>query len=79
MDKLSGRNYEIEWLRFIFSIMIVLNHTKFFSADSVFPVVGCSFGVEFFFLTSGYLMAEHVMKNSFQGRNHSLKYHFLRK
>lgn len=71
MDKLSGRNYEIEWLRFIFSIMIVLNHTKFFSADSVFPVVGCSFGVEFFFLTSGYLMAEHVMKNSFQKNIHS--------
>ena len=66
MNKLSSRNYEIEWLRFVFSIMIVLNHAKYFSADSFFPVLGCSFGVEFFFLTSGYLMAAHVMNNPFQ-------------
>lgn len=66
MNKVSSINYEIEWLRFVFSIIIVLNHAKCFSADSFFPVLGCSFGVEFFFLTSGYLMAAHVMKKSFQ-------------
>lgn len=54
---------KIELLRFIMAVSVVLNHTKNFLGEDNNPFVGCSFAVEFFFITSGFLMAKTVYSN----------------
>ncbi len=55
---MKKRNGEIDLLRFIFCIIIVIHH---FNALYSFNMFQRGYiGVEFFFLVSGYLMAKHV-------------------
>lgn len=58
MEKQKMRCGKIDFLRFIFSICIVLNHAKYIMPTKALArqFAGFSFGVEFFFLVSGYLM-----------------------
>lgn len=62
MDKRSYRRaMEIELFRFAFCITIILVHAEYVIGENLlFP--GASFGVEFFFLVSGYLMMAGIEK-----------------
>ena len=62
MEKIGKRNGEIEFLRFVFSVIIVLHHSKYIvgSKNSIF--LAGSFAVEFFFIVSGYLMMNTIDK-----------------
>ena len=63
-QKLRNRNGKIELLRFVFAVMIVLNHSRYAVGDENCPFLGCSFAAEFFFLLSGYLMMHSVSRIS---------------
>lgn len=56
---------EIELFRFVFCVLIMLRHSEYLLGDW-FPVPGGSFGVEFFFIVSGYLMMATVQKKADQ-------------
>ncbi len=56
---------EIELFRFVFCVLILLRHSEYLLGEW-FPVPGGSFGVEFFFLVSGYLMMATVHKKTNQ-------------
>lgn len=58
----SKRNGKIEFLRFVFAIMIMLVHSKRLIGTENCPFNGMSFAVEFFFLVSGYLMMGSIVK-----------------
>ncbi len=59
------RNGAIELYRFVFSIIIMLRHVKTIFPKSVFPPLfqRGAIGVDFFFIVSGYLMSEEILKN----------------
>lgn len=63
----TKRNGEIDLLRFLFSIIIVIYHFNtnfnlgFFTNGYI--------GVEYFFVVSGYLMAGHVVKGNYQSQD----------
>lgn len=64
MSKTYTRNGKIDFLKFFFSIIILLNHAQYFMpkgaiADSF---KGYSFAVEFFFLVSGYLLMASISR-----------------
>lgn len=63
-QKLRNRNGKVELLRFIFAVMIVLNHSRYAVGDANCSFLGCSFAAEFFFLLSGYLMMHSVSRIS---------------
>lgn len=50
------RNPRIDFLRFVFSIIIVLHHTRYLLGYDNCIFAGGSLAVEFFFFVSGYLM-----------------------
>lgn len=58
----SNRNGKIEFLRFLFSVIIVIHHSRNFLGDERCLFLGGSFAVEFFFLVSGYLMMASIDK-----------------
>ncbi len=62
MAKHKKRNGKIDFLKFLFSIIIVFNHSKNVvgSKNSIF--LGGSFAVEFFFIVSGYLMMASIQR-----------------
>ena len=62
------RNGKIEFLRFLFSIIIVIHHSRSFLGDDISPFLGGSLAVEFFFFVSGYLMMATVEKKNQVGR-----------
>lgn len=53
-----GRNGMIDLLRFVFCILIVLQHSSLFRGQMIAGYIG----VEFFFLVSGWLLAEKMQK-----------------
>lgn len=57
----SGRVLEIDFFRFVFSVVIVFRHAEFLFNDNI-VLPGGAFGVEFFFLVSGYLMMASLEK-----------------
>ncbi|MGN0358869.1 MAG: acyltransferase family protein [Blautia sp.] len=60
---MKKRNGEIDLFKFLFSIMVVLFHSKNFivtETDNVFP--GGAIAVSFFFIVSGYLLVQSSMK-----------------
>lgn len=62
MKQKSQRNGAIDFWRFAFSILIVICHSPTlpsFAHDNIIWFKGGSIGVEFFFITSGFLMAKH--------------------
>ena len=58
--KMNLKNGEIELLRLIFCISVVFTHLNSFFNIGVFS--RGTFGVEFFFLVSGYFMAKSAEK-----------------
>ena len=56
----AKRNGKIEFLRFLFSLIIVVHHSRMFLGDEISPFLGGSLAVEFFFFVSGYLMMAYI-------------------
>lgn len=57
------RNGEIDLLKFVFSVIIVLFHTFHYNEiDGIRPFIGGNVAVEFFFLVSGFLMAQSASR-----------------
>ena len=54
------RNGRIDFLRFVFALIIVLHHTRYLLGYEHTIFIGGSLGVEFFFLVSGYLLVATV-------------------
>lgn len=52
---MSGRNRTIDFWKFVYSIIIMLQHSREIRGYTLF-LIGGSIGVEFFFIVSGYLM-----------------------
>lgn len=61
------RNGRIDFLRFVFALVIMLHHSRYVLGDDNAVFIGGSLGVEFFFLVSGYLMAVSVEKAEKKG------------
>lgn len=59
---MNNRNGAIDFLKFVFILLVVIFHGKNFAGDTqhIFPLG--AIGVEFFFLVSGYLMAVSATK-----------------
>ncbi len=56
---MSKRNGAIDFLKFVFAVVIVLHHGKIFPSNSGTKYFVAGYiGVEFFFIVSGYLMAK---------------------
>ena len=53
---MSRRNLQIDVLRFVFSVIIVLHHSRYVLGDENCLFLGGSLAVEFFFFVSGYLL-----------------------
>lgn len=66
---MKRRNGEIEFLRFVFAIVIILRHIS--SVIYGFFIRG-SLGVEFFFIVSGYLMASTAKRKNDEGDTNKL-------
>lgn len=64
--KENSHNYELDFFKFIFTLLVFIAHSIFFiSADAsanVPPMLG-SIPVHFFFIVSGMLMANSISKN----------------
>lgn len=61
----TEKNGKIEFLRFIFAVIICLRHSSYFVEEmfnSKAPFWGGAFAVEFFFIVSGYLMMATIEK-----------------
>lgn len=56
------RNGKVEFWRFIFSLIIVIHHSRYLLGDNNCMFLGGSLAVEFFFLVSGYLMMASIDK-----------------
>lgn len=56
------RNGKVEFWRFIFSVIIVIHHSRALLGDENCMFLGGSLAVEFFFLVSGYLMMASIEK-----------------
>lgn len=65
--KTSKRNGKIEFLRFLFSVIIVIHHSRYLLGDKNCMFLGGSFAVEFFFLVSGYLMMATIEGKNAKG------------
>lgn len=59
---MGGRNAEIEMLRFLFAVLVLLCHSKAALAETDWIFTHGSLAVEFFFLLSGYLMMASLNK-----------------
>ena len=69
LGKIGKRVGEMEFLRFIFSIIIVFHHSRNFIGNETALFLNGSFAVEFFFILSGFLMMKSVSKMSEQPGN----------
>lgn len=56
------RNGKVEFWRFIFSVIIMIHHSRNLVGDKNCMFLGGSLAVEFFFLVSGYLMMVSIEK-----------------
>lgn len=54
---MKKRNGSIDFLRFVFAVIIMLHHSRYVVGYDSCVFAGGSLGVEFFFLVSGFLMA----------------------
>ena len=62
LQKSSKRVGEMEFLRFIFSIIIVFHHSRNFIGNETSLFLNGAFAVEFFFILSGFLMMKSISR-----------------
>lgn len=66
---MKKRNYTIDFLKFVFSVVIVIFHAKnIILPGEKYMFVGGSIGVDFFFLVSGYFMAASAIKKGYNSQ-----------
>ena len=65
----SKRVGEIEFLRFVFSIIIVFHHSRNFIGNETSLFLNGAFAVEFFFVLSGFLMMKSISGMKTQPKN----------
>ena len=58
----TSRNVTIDFQRFLFSVIVVLHHSRYVLGDDNCYFLGGSLAVEFFFFVSGYLLLVSVEK-----------------
>lgn len=63
----NGRNGKIEFLRFLFALIIVIHHSRYLLGDTECMFLGGSLAVDFFYIVSGYLMMATIEKRNMQG------------
>lgn len=72
METVKSRNVSIDAMRFLFSVIVVLHHSRYVLGDENCYFLGGSLAVEFFFFVSGYLLLADVEKQekreAFTGR-----------
>lgn len=76
----TARNHQIDLWRFIFSMIIVIHHSRNLLGDDQSKFLGGSLAVEFFFLVSGYLMMASIERQ--KGQTNSIildTVHFLKR
>lgn len=68
LERQTGRNGAIDFLKLIFAILVMLKHSGCFNFDNTKIIfLGGHIGVEFFFLVSGYMMM-----SSYKRKNHNM-------
>ena len=72
----KGRNGRIDLLKFLFSICIVLYHSKYLLGDELL-MPGGNFAVDFFFLCSGYLLMNSIFRADGSGMGDRIYHHHL--
>lgn len=66
---MKQRNYEIDFWKFVFSIVIVFLHSfNLFDGKNLY-MVGGSIGVDFFFIVTGYYFANQINGVEYKKRN----------
>ena len=61
--KIKEENYFIDFLRFIFSICIVIYHGRLFALNEYDAILrNGHYGVDFYFIVTGYLMMNTIFK-----------------
>ena len=80
----TSRNVTIDFLRFLFSVIVVLHHSRYVLGDDHCYFLGGSLAVEFFFFVSGYLLLVSTGKagkssaaNAGQDKIGTETFHFL--
>lgn len=56
------RNGKIDFLKFLFAVIVLIHHSRYVVGDKKSLFLGGSFAVEFYFLVSGYLMMASIAK-----------------
>lgn len=62
MTTRKQRNGKIDFLKFLFAVIVLIHHTRYVVGDKNSLFLGGSFAVEFYFLVSGYLMMASIKK-----------------
>ncbi len=62
MASTKKRNGKIDFLKFLFAIIVLIHHTRYVVGDENSLFLGGSLAVEFYFLVSGYLMMAGIQK-----------------
>lgn len=68
-QKSNKRVGEMEFLRFIFSVIIVLHHSRNFVGNETSLFLNGAFAVEFFFVLSGFLLMKSISKLQTDSQN----------
>lgn len=66
-----SRNYELDAIKFLFTALIFLHHTQSFVGKNTrftLPARLGTISVHFFFIVSGLLMANSILKNQADGQ-----------
>ena len=64
MATTKKRNGKIDFLKFLFAIIVLIHHTRYVIGDKKSLFLGGSLAVEFYFMVSGYLMMASIKKMS---------------
>lgn len=64
MASRKNRNGKIDFLKFLFAVIVLIHHSRYVVGDKNSLFLGGSYAVEFYFLVSGYLMMASIKKMS---------------
>lgn len=64
MENIRKRNGAIDFWKFVFALIIVQFHSSNFDVTKSCPFIGGAIAVEFYFIVSGFLMAESICKKN---------------